>query len=95
MSAPKIGFDLKKIHLPLDVILPIRKVKNPYKTVKRYETIVASIKEVGLIEPLMIFPAKNQPGQYLLMDGHLRYCALKELGIGHGALYPPAGNTDR
>jgi hypothetical protein len=80
MSAPKIGFDLKKIRLPLEVILPVRKIRNPHKTIRRYETIVASIKEVGLVEPLMIFPQKNQPEHYLLMDGHLRYYALKELG---------------
>ncbi len=47
MSAPKIGFDLKKIRLPLEVILPVRKIRNPHKTIRRYETIVASIKEVG------------------------------------------------
>jgi len=32
------------------------------------------------VEPLMVFPNKKQPGQYLIMDGHLRYHALKELG---------------
>jgi hypothetical protein len=80
MNAPKIDFDLKKIRLPLEVILPVRKVKNPHKTIRRYETIVASIKEIGLIEPLMVFPQKNQTGLYLLMDGHLRYHVLKELG---------------
>ncbi|MCE0497994.1 MAG: ParB N-terminal domain-containing protein [Methylacidiphilales bacterium] len=82
MSAPKIGFDLKKIRLSLDVILPVRKIRNPHKTIRRYQTIVASVKELGLIEPLMVFPQKNKSGHYLLMDGHLRYYALKELGIG-------------
>ena len=77
MSAPKIGFDLKKIRLPLEVILPVRKVKNPQKTIGRFQTIVASVKELGLIEPLMVFQEKNKSGLYLLMDGHLRYYALK------------------
>jgi len=81
MSAPKIDFDLKKIRLLLDVILPVRKIRNPHKTIRRYETIVASVKELGLIEPLMVFPQKNNAGHFLLMDGHLRYYALKELGI--------------
>ncbi len=81
MSTPKIGFELKKVRIPLEMILPVRKMKNPNKTIARYQTIVASIKEVGLIEPLMVFPKKNQPGHYLLMDGHLRYFALKELGM--------------
>jgi hypothetical protein len=81
MNAPKIDFDLKKIRLPLEVILPIRKVQNPQKTIGRFQTIVASVKELGLIEPLMVFPEKNKSGHYLLMDGHLRYYALKQLGI--------------
>ena len=81
MNAPKIDFDLKTIRLPLDVIVPVRKIRNPDKTIRRYQTIVASVKELGLIEPLMVFPQKNKSGYYLLMDGHLRYNALKDLGI--------------
>jgi hypothetical protein len=81
MSTPKIGFELKKIRLSLDVILPVRKVKDPHKTITRYQVIVASIKEVGLVEPLMVYPQKKQPGHYLIVDGHLRYHALKELGM--------------
>ena len=80
MNTPKIGFDLKKISLSLDVILPVRKIKNPHKTISRFQTIVASIKEMGLVEPLMVFPQKKQPGHFLIMDGHLRYYALKDLG---------------
>jgi hypothetical protein len=80
MNTPKIGFELRKVRIPLEMILPVRKIKNPHKTITRYQTVVASIKEVGLIEPLMVFPHKNQPEHYLLMDGHLRYFALKELG---------------
>jgi len=81
MNAPKIDFDLKTIRLPLDVIVPVRKIRNPDKTIRRYQTIVASVKELGLIEPLMVFPQKDKSGYYLLMDGHLRYNALKDLGI--------------
>jgi ParB/RepB/Spo0J family partition protein len=80
MNTPKISFDLQKVRLSIDAILPVRKIKNPHKTIVRYQTIVASIKEVGLIEPLVVFPQKDQPGQYLIMDGHLRYYALKEIG---------------
>ena len=81
MNTPKISFDLKKISLPLDVILPVRKIKNPDKTIRRYQTILTSIREIGLVEPLMVFPHKKQPGHYLITDGHLRYHALRELGM--------------
>jgi hypothetical protein len=73
MNTPKISFELKKVRLSLDVILPVRKINNPQKTIGRYQTIV--------VEPLMVFPQKKQPGNYLIVDGHLRYHALKELGI--------------
>ena len=81
MNRPKIGFELRKLRLSLDVILPVRKNESPRKMIRRYQAIVNSIKELGLIEPLMVYPQKKQPDHYLLMDGHLRYYALKELGI--------------
>jgi len=80
MSKPKVGFELEKVRVPLVAIWPVRKIDNPRKTIHRYQAILNSIREVGLIEPLMIFPQKREKGNYLLMDGHLRYHALKELG---------------
>src|SRR5580698_11489158 len=80
MSDAKIGFEMRKIRLSLTVILPVRQVKDPQKNVRRYKTIRESIKEVGLVEPLMVHPQKDKSGTYLLVDGHLRYFALKELG---------------
>jgi len=80
MTDAKIGFEMRKIRVPLAVILPVRQVKDPEKTVHRYKTIRASINEVGLVEPLMVHPQKGGDGTYLLLDGHLRLFALKELG---------------
>ena len=79
MSEVNLGFEMRRIRLALADILPVRQVKDPYN-IKRYRTIRASIKEVGLIEPLMVYPFKAGPGKYLLLDGHLRYSVLKELG---------------
>ncbi|MCL4785366.1 MAG: ParB N-terminal domain-containing protein [Verrucomicrobia bacterium] len=61
-------------------ILPTRLINDPASNIKRYRTIRSSIKEVGMIEPLMVFPQKGTEGKYLLLDGHLRFFALKELG---------------
>jgi hypothetical protein len=80
MSEANIGFEMRKIRLALDNILPVRQVKNAEKRVHRYKTILVSLKEVGLVEPLVVHPQKEVPGKYLLLDGHLRFCALKELG---------------
>jgi len=80
MTDLKIGFEMRKIRLSLAVILPVRQIKDPQKNIRRYRTIRASIQEVGLIEPLIVHPQKDGAGTYLLLDGHLRYFALKELG---------------
>ena len=82
MNTPKIGFSKERIRLPLDKILPVRVIKDPEKSVSRYPSIVSSIREVGVIEPLMVYPQKKgNEGFYLLMDGHLRLHALRELRI--------------
>src|ERR1039457_6885942 len=80
MTGVKVGFEMRKIRLSLAVILPVRQIGDPQKNIRRYRTILASIKEVGLVEPLMVHPQKDRSKTYLLVDGHLRYYALKELG---------------
>lgn len=81
MSDMKIGFEMRKIVVPLSDILPLRQVNDPQSNIKRYRTIRASIKEIGLVEPLVVYPQKGAPGKYLLLDGHLRHFALKDLGV--------------
>jgi len=41
----------------------------------KYKQIATSLREIGLVEPLVAFP--NPDGSYLLLDGHLRYDILK------------------
>ena len=80
MSNPIIGFEKMRIILPLDKILPIRIIKDP-DNMARYQSIVSSIREIGVVEPLMVYPQKGNEGFYLLMDGHYRLHALRKLGI--------------
>jgi hypothetical protein len=75
----KFGFEMRTVPLPLDKLLPLRQIKDPNK-IARYKAILVSVREVGLIEPLMVFPHKEAPGMHLILDGHLRWHALKELG---------------
>lgn len=80
MNDPKLGFELRKFRLALDQILPVRQIKDPQKNVARYKTILESIKEMGMIEPLVVHRQKDNSDSYLLLDGHLRLFALKALG---------------
>jgi hypothetical protein len=43
-----------------------------------FKQILASVREIGLIEPLVVYPQEDN--RFLLLDGHLRLEALKMLG---------------
>ena len=81
MSAtpPKPSFDPNAIILALDKLLPVRQLKDAEKNLHWFRTIIASIRVVGLLEPLIVHPQKGT-GLYTLLDGHMRFYALKELG---------------
>ena len=80
MNEMKVGFEMRKLRLPLSDILPVKQYKNPEDNFRRYRTIRDSIKEVGMIEPLVVYPVNGDGKKYFLLDGHLRAIALKQLG---------------
>lgn len=79
MNTLQLAFEKKCLVLRLDDLLPVRTVKSADRTAGRFSRILNSVREVGVIEPLMVFPQAND--KFLLLDGHLRYYALKELNI--------------
>jgi prepilin-type processing-associated H-X9-DG protein len=79
-KAVRIGFDPVGVTIPLNQILPTRQLKSIVKSSQKYRQILCSVKEVGVIEPLIVFPHNDKTGAYLLLDGHVRLEALRELG---------------
>lgn len=75
----KVAFEMRKREVDLTRLLPTKVVKNP-ENLKRYRAIVSSMPVIGLIEPLMVFPQGNGSENWLVLDGHLRLQALKQLG---------------
>ena len=80
MTKVALGFIPDVISVPLDCLLPSRKLPEGLLASRKYRQIVISIREVGLIEPLSVLPQDQASGQYLLLDGHIRVLALRELG---------------
>ena len=79
MDNVHIAFE-QRIHLlPLERILPSKMLTAALTESAKYRRIVASVKEVGLVEPLVVSPIKGG-GAYTLLDGHVRLSALKEQG---------------
>lgn len=76
-----LGFDLETYQIPLGHLLPSKKVPDGVMSTRKYKQIVSSIREIGLIEPLSVIQPDPAKSEFLLLDGHLRALALKELGI--------------
>jgi len=74
-----LGFDLETHQIPLDQLLPSKKVPDGVMTTRKFKQIVASIREIGLIEPLSVIRPLEGADGFLLLDGNLRVLALKEL----------------
>jgi hypothetical protein len=68
------------VEIPLDKILPMRLFDEAFRKAPKYRCIAASVRELGLIEPLMVFPHADTSGNFMLLDGHIRLLVLKELG---------------
>lgn len=81
MSQMPLGFIPDPKTVAFEKILPSRKVPEGLVISRKYKQILSSIDAVGLIEPLTICKAEKASGMHLLLDGHMRLCALKELGF--------------
>ena len=75
-SSATIGFDLKTVLLPTSAItaraIPTEEVRKS----RKYRQIAASIKHLGVVEPLVVSAAAD--GTFLLLDGALRLDILKQ-----------------
>lgn len=79
-SPIKIGFETEVVTLALNQIIPLKIIPPSIRNSVKYKQILASIKEVGIIEPLVVSPCKEGKDQYYLLDGLLRLEVIKELG---------------
>jgi hypothetical protein len=68
------------VELPLDRLLPTRRLDDRVRKSVKYRCIEASVRELGVIEPLVVFPKPDADGRYTLLDGHARLLILKDLG---------------
>jgi RepB plasmid partitioning protein/ParB/Sulfiredoxin domain len=78
-----MGFSPTGIVLPIAEILPLKQIKTSLKTTLKYQQVLASVREVGIIEPLIVFPQKGDSDKFMLLDGHVRLEALKQIGRTH------------
>src|SRR5262245_17007696 len=79
----QLAFESQGLTIPIPDLLPLKQVKLSLKSNAKYLKVLSSVRELGIIEPLAVFPQDGTAGTYLILDGHLRLEALKELGHTH------------
>lgn len=76
----RLACESEVVTIQLARILPMRMLDAGIKATVKYKCIEASIKELGLIEPMIVFPQPGSSGLYMLLDGHMRHVVLTSLG---------------
>ena len=80
--------------LSIESLIPLKTIRSNAKTSHKYQQIMSSVKEVGLIEPPAVMLAPKQTDRYFLLDGHIRIEVLKDLGVDEvDCLIAPADDT--
>lgn len=75
-----ITFEPGSIFIEFADILLVKQLQKGVKKTKKYHQISASILDVGIIEPPVVFRDRDTPRKFLLLDGHLRVEILKDQG---------------
>ena len=78
-----LGFDMMGIDVPLQYIVPQKVITVALRATRKYRQIASTIRHIGIIEPIIIYPAEDKPGYYRLIEGHLRYDVLHQTGATH------------
>lgn len=74
------AFELETRTMSFETLKPLKIINARVKSSKKYEQIVASVTEVGLIEPPVVTPDPAEAGTYFILDGHVRVEILKDQG---------------
>ncbi|HTD06805.1 plasmid partitioning protein RepB C-terminal domain-containing protein [Undibacterium sp.] len=75
-----LGFSMEPLSVALVNILPSRNIPKELDGSRKFKQIRSSIKEIGLIEPLSVTPIIKRSEHHMLLDGHMRLVALRDLG---------------
>lgn len=79
MTPPvKAAFEPDIVQLPLAAILPLKTIPETVKDSVKFRRIAQSIREIGIIEPIVVSRSKDDPEIYLLLDGHVRYTIMRD-----------------
>jgi ParB-like chromosome segregation protein Spo0J len=64
-----LGFDLETYQIPLDTLMPSKRIPDGVMSTRKYKQVVSSIHEIGLIEPLSVIQHDPAKSEFILLEG--------------------------
>lgn len=77
----RLGFENKCISIALDRLIFSKPLPSTLKISTKYQQIRMSIEVIGLVEPIVVIPHSEDKQSFLVLDGHLRVEAMRDIGI--------------
>jgi hypothetical protein len=75
------AFEMDGQNISIGQLMPTKSLPPNISTSVKYQQTEISMLQNGIIEPIVVFPKKDNSREYLLLDGHLRIQILENLGI--------------
>ncbi|CAG4892222.1 hypothetical protein LMG31841_01577 [Paraburkholderia saeva] len=76
-----MGFERKCVRLAIESLRPNKLLGAAVKKSKKYGQILASVRAIGLVEPIVVIQHPAEAGAFLVIDGHVRLEALRDCGV--------------
>lgn len=76
-----LGFEQRCVSLSTESLRPNKTLAPTVRKSKKYLQIVASVRAIGLVEPIVVVQHPAEAGAYIVIDGHVRLEALRDCGI--------------
>jgi hypothetical protein len=76
-----LGFEQRCVSLSIESLRPNKILAPTVRKSKKYAQIVASVRAIGLVEPIVVIQHPAEAGAYIVVDGHVRLEALRDCNI--------------
>ena len=76
----RLGFEKDSIDVPIALLHPTKTLAPGIKQTVKYLQIRATVREIGLVEAIVVTPRRDRPGEFRVLDGHIRLEALRDIG---------------
>lgn len=74
------AFSNRMEQLALELLSPLKPVTEAVRRTQKFKQIATSVREIGVVEPLVVAPDRKNVGRFIVLDGNIRLEVLRESG---------------